>query len=106
MYSYPDWGIWTFNPVSGSGLTPEAGIIIVNVTVLSPKVKNMFFLHNLYKTKTQNFTGNITIINKDNPNDKDVIPISMTTSKSKIFTFFNILYRFPLIEKILNQNKN
>jgi len=104
--SYPDWGTWTFTPSNGSDLTPEAGIITVQVTILAPKAKSISLLYNLYKTKTEDFTGNMTIINKDNPSDKEVIPVSITVSKSKAFTFLNIyeylIYRFPLLEKILN----
>ncbi|MCJ7572214.1 MAG: immune inhibitor A [Candidatus Thermoplasmatota archaeon] len=102
--SYPDWGTWTFIPSDGSDLTPEAGEITVQVTMLAPKAKSMPLAY--YLDKTIKFTGNVTIINKDNPIDKEVIPVSITVSKSKAFTFLNIyeylIYRFPILEKILN----
>ena len=102
--SYPqDWGTWTFTPSEGSDLTPEAGTITVQVTLVAPKAKSIPLAYKLDTTKE--FTGNVTIINKENPNDKEVIPISITVSKNKAFTFLNIyeylLYRFPILGKIL-----
>jgi hypothetical protein len=106
--SYPDWGTWTFTPSSGLDLTPEAGTITVQVTLVAPKAKSLFFVYKL--DKSEDFTGNISIVNKDNPSDKEVIPVSLTVSKNKVFTFFNIyeylIYRFPFFEKILNQYFN
>ncbi|MCJ7572275.1 MAG: PKD domain-containing protein [Candidatus Thermoplasmatota archaeon] len=103
--SYPDWGTWTFIPSDGSDLTPEAGEITVQVTLVAPKAKSIPLAY--YLDKTVKFTGNVIIINKDNPNDKEVILVSITVSKSKAFTFLNIyeylLYRIPFFEKILNQ---
>ena len=75
------------------------------MNLVAPKVKSLFFMYDLGKSK--DFTGNITIVNKDNPSDKEVIPVSLTVSKIKLFNLFDIyhylLYRFPFFEKILNQ---
>ena len=107
--SYPDWGTWTFIPSNGIGLTPENGSIIIQVTILAPKAKSTSFLYNLFhKAKSEDFTGNITIVNQGNPGDNEVIPVSVTVSKSKTFTFFDLyeyfIQRFTFIQKLLNLN--
>ncbi|MCJ7570580.1 MAG: PKD domain-containing protein, partial [Candidatus Thermoplasmatota archaeon] len=105
--SYPDWGTWTFTPSEGTGLTPENETINVVVTLVTPKTKSISSMYNLYKAKSEEFTGNITVINKDNPSDKEVMPVSITVSKSKVFTYFDFyryfIFCFPFFEKILNQ---
>jgi hypothetical protein len=93
--SYPDWGIWTFNPSSGVGLTPEDGQITVDVSVVAPEEKNL------------EFTGEIKVVNKDDSNDYSIISVSLSTSKTKLMytLFLNFLENhpnlFPLIRQIL-----
>ena len=86
--SYPDWGTWTFDPGSGDDLKPSDGPVTVNVTVVAPEEKN-----------TQ-FTGNVTIVNKENTSDFCTIDVSISTPKNKPFIFINNLLdwlfeRFP-----------
>ena len=90
--SSPDWGTWTFTPSSGLDLTPDAGSITVQVTLVAPKAKSLPFVFNLFKAKTQDFSGNVTIVNMDNPSDKEVIPVSVSVSKIKVFTFFDLSF--------------
>ncbi len=69
VLSVPDWGTWVITPETGNNLTPEEGIITVNVTVLSPDKKN------------KEFSGGITIVNTNNPGDRAYIPITLQTAK-------------------------
>ena len=106
IVSYPDWGTWTFNPSEGTGLTPEDIPINIVVTLVTPKTKSMPIVNKL--GRSEKFNGNITIINKDNPNDKEVMPVSVTISKNKAFTLgqslFNILYNFDIIKPTIKQD--
>jgi hypothetical protein len=70
--SYPDWGIWSFDPGSGENLTPEEGTITVLVTVTAPDQEN---------TK---FEGFIHTVNNDNPEDYSDIPVSLKTPVDKL----------------------
>ena len=58
--SYPDWGTWTFDPDSGTGLTPEDGGITVDVEVVWPEEAD---------------GGEIKIVNCENPDDFCIIDI-------------------------------
>lgn len=102
--SYPDdWGEWVFTPSEDSGLTPGDGDISVEVTLIAPKAKSMLLFFRL--DDAEEFTGDITVVNKDNPSDSEVIPVSITVSKGKVFSLLDIfeylMYRFPILEKIL-----
>ena len=61
------WGTWTFTPLSGENLTPEDGLITVNVSVTAPDEKN------------KQFEGYIRVENQQNPNDFELIPVSLKT---------------------------
>jgi len=64
--SWPDWGIWTFTPSSGDGVTPGSGGVLVNVEVVSPL------------GGTREFTGEISVVNQDYIEDEAVIPVYLT----------------------------
>jgi len=91
---YPEWGEWTFIPDHGDGLTPEDGQFIVEVTVVTPPEKN------------SGFTGEIKVININDPSDFDTIQVTLRTPQNKPI-FINILERilktFPNIFPILRQ---
>lgn len=94
--SHPDWGIWEFSQIQGNGLTPEEKeeFIKVNVTIPSQKAKT--------------FTGGIKVINKDDPTDFTVIPISITTLITKQGSMLSFLLnymqgRHPLLFEIINK---
>ena len=61
------WGTWSFAPASGEHLTPEDGLVTVYVTVIAPDEKNT------------DFEGYIRVENQQDPNDFDVIPVSLIT---------------------------
>jgi hypothetical protein len=69
---YPtEWGTWEFSQQSGENLMPEHGAQSITVTLEVPEDKNA------------EFTGEIKILNTHDPNDYDIIPISLTTTKHK-----------------------
>ncbi len=69
--TYPSWGTWTFIPEHGLNLTPESGIQTINIRVLAPQQQG------------QQFTGDIKIINTDDPSDYATIPVSLSTPQQK-----------------------
>ena len=91
----PSWGDWTFHPSDGSGLTPENGAFTVNVLVVAPDEKE------------QSFTGEIKIVNSDDPSDYCSVDISLATPKAKsaspLFIRFleNHPYLFPLFRNLI-----
>ena len=70
----PSWGTWTFNPDGGDDLAPGAPLT-VDVTVIAPDEKN------------EEFSGRITLENKENPEDVCYIDVSLSTPKNKAFNF-------------------
>lgn len=70
---YPTWGTWTFSPSTGDDLKPS-GQQIVTVRLKAPPEKN------------QNFSGQIKIVNKDNPSDSTIIDVSLATSRNTQFS--------------------
>jgi len=95
--SYPAWGIWTFVPSSGTGLTPEMGAITVAVEVVAPNEVN------------EEFTGDVKIVNSEDSNDFDLIPVLLKTPRNKAINnpFLNWLQShpnlFPLLQKLIQQ---
>ena len=89
---YPDWGAWTFSNQEGDDLKP-AGECKVEVTIRAPIEKDKVY------------SGEITIVNKENPSDTATIDVTLVTSakKSRFYTFlqeYTVIYQ--LIQKILN----
>jgi len=66
IQSYPDWGTWTFNPESGTGLE-EGGIITIDIEIIAPCDPN------------SDFIGEVTFINSNNPSDFCIVDIQVTT---------------------------
>jgi len=91
--SCPSWGIWTFAPISGENLKPEDGPIIVEVSVVSPDVKE------------SNFTGSVMIVNMNDSSDYEIIPVSLTTPKNKSIniSFLQFLENHPCLLLLLRQ---
>ena len=89
----PEWGIWTFTPEEGDDLTPEDGSITVTVSVVAPDKKN------------KEFSGEITIVNKENSSDYEIISISLTTPKNKETNspFLQFLENHPRLFPLLRQ---
>jgi predicted secreted protein len=89
---YPDWGTWTFKPSEGDDLTPEEGKIRVEVSVVAPD------------ERIQEFTGNVTIVNKENKDDFEKINVYLETSKNKCYAkntlFTRFIVRFPILQRL------
>ena len=103
---YPDWGTWTFTPEEGNDLTPENGKVTVEVTIIAPKAVSV--ISSDFK-KNKDFSGQVTIVNKDDPSDYDTIDVSLVTPVNQdpvdsLFLQFiqNLIHRFPLIEKVFS----
>jgi hypothetical protein len=89
--SYPEWGIWTFNPDSGTGLG-QGESIIANIEVVSPNKKNT------------EFEGEIVIVNAFNPDDCCAIKVSLITPRYNgifISIFEQIIQRFPFLKTLI-----
>lgn len=86
---YPDWGIWTFEPLNGENLRPEDGSVLVEVSVLAPSEENT------------EFTGQIKVVNKNDPTDFETIQVSLITPKSKLH-FAILEERFPQLFSFLS----
>mgnify|MGYP006279023647 CR=1 FL=1 len=67
--SYPSWGEWNFSEDAGEGLVPEYGMKTITVTLTIPQEKDT------------EFNGNLTIINQDDPDDLEYIPVKVSTMK-------------------------
>jgi hypothetical protein len=85
--SYPEWGNWTFNIESGENLTPEEGSKTIDVSIVIPNEKN------------KKFEGYVTVENKEDPDDFDVVMVSIKTSTTKYFLNPIIHQLFTLFEK-------
>ncbi len=72
---WPEWGTWEFTPSSSEDLTPEDGPVTIEVEVEAPNEKR------------KTFTGEIKIINSNNPSDNCTIDVSLSTPKNKAFNF-------------------
>jgi hypothetical protein len=88
------WGAWTFTPSSGEDLTPELGLVIVDVHVVAPNEKN------------QTFTGTLRVENKNNASNSVEIPVTLTTSVSNTLLSNNpflswLFERFPNVFPLL-----
>jgi hypothetical protein len=81
-----EWGDWTFNPESGTNLTPEDRAITINVTVKTPIEKN------------SEFEGFIKVENKDDPDDNDIIPIYLKTPREK-YHFLKMINIFEILKE-------
>jgi hypothetical protein len=87
------WGNWTFNPESGTNLTPEDGNITVEVMVNAPDKKN------------SKFEGYIKVENKDNDEDFDVIPVflDIPRQRNRYITYIDFLKQYFVFFPILNK---
>jgi hypothetical protein len=87
VQSWPTWGTWTFTPASGTGLA-QGSYTAVSVSVVAPP------------DKKTNFTGNVTVVNTDNPSDSYVIPVYLETP------LHQGLYRGTFLERFFERFPN
>ena len=92
----PDWGSWSFSKTSDSGLIPEEGKVQISVSIIVPEDEN------------QDFNGELTIVNIYDKEDSERIPISISTSSSRLHnSFLNRFYQkceqeYPILSIILS----
>ena len=67
----PDWGEWMIHPDTFENLTPEDGPLTVSVSVVVPDQKK------------QTLTGGITLVNKECPGDRSIVPITISIKTIK-----------------------
>jgi len=99
VIDYPDWGTWSFSPESGNDLTPEDGDITITASIDVPRQKN------------KEYTGVITVVNKDDTSDSVDITIALATPKIKdnslLDLWLSFLENHPIFEqlfyRIINQ---
>lgn len=90
IISWPTWGQWSFEPVSGENLTPESGYLTINISVVVPDKKNQYF------------NGYIKVVDVENNKNSDLVHVSLSTKKTRnmffsFSSFFNIFIKvFPL----------
>jgi len=91
---WPNWGNWTFTPPSGTGLTPEDDPVTVEVEVIAPDDSNT------------EFTGEVKIVNSDNPSDYCTIPVYLKTPVNLASTHQQLLKTIPQRFLSFKQNIN
>ena len=86
-----NWDEWTFTPESGIDLTPSDSPITIDVTVDIPN------------TPYSTFTGDIVIVNQNNPADSETIPIALSTPKTKTIysPIMKLLENYPILYHII-----
>jgi C1A family cysteine protease len=96
IIAYPSWGAWTFTPSNGTNLTPEAGIITVQVWVVAP-------------TQRSEFNGTVKIVNIHNQGDTIEIPVYLKTPTSfqlvntPLWNLLEMLaQRFPMLKHLMS----
>lgn len=93
--SYPDWGLWSFSPRSGSDLTPNDGSQFIQVSVISPLDTNSVF------------NGSIKVVNTHDNSNFCLIPVSLSTPlQNPLFSLINlfmekVILLFPACRDIL-----
>ena len=89
--SWPDWGGWDFNPTEGNDLRPQDGQITIQVTTTAPSEGG------------QTFTGEVKIVNKENPDDYEIIQVSLKTPRTRSISNIleQLLNQFPILQLIL-----
>jgi hypothetical protein len=92
------WGTWSYTPESGENLSPGDGPVTVHVSVIAPNETN------------SEFEGYIRIENQNNPNDFELIPVTLKTPANSNAVQRTMLHQFLLyflqrhlfIEKLWN----
>ncbi len=91
------WGTWSFTPASGQGLTPQEGVVTVQVSVVAPNEKDRIF------------QGSLRVENQENSSDFELIPVYLKTPLrqdllfQKFFEWFFQMFprAFPILRILL-----
>lgn len=93
VVSTPEWGNWTITPSNGHSLRPIDGNVTVDVTCTVP---------NEYR---KDYADSITIMNSNNPSDREYVPITLNLPKEKhgLSWIWHIISEvFPIIHNLFN----
>ena len=84
--SYPDWGDWSFDPDGGDDLL-AGETSTIDVEVIVPDEQNT------------EFTGDVKIVDSNDPTDFCIIPVSLITSVNQHLMkyFYNLFSGVPVI---------
>jgi len=87
--SYPSWGTFTITP--NNGILADGQTEIITVEIIAPEQHN------------QEYEGEIKVVNDEDSNDYDTIPVTLITSGNKALSinFFEKLIQFPIFKLIL-----
>ncbi|KYK30394.1 MAG: hypothetical protein AYK22_03940 [Thermoplasmatales archaeon SG8-52-3] len=78
---WPDWGEWSFDPISSEGLTPESGPLTIDVSVISPDKNG------------KHFNGYVKVVDVDNIANSCLVHVSLSTPRSReLFTLIDFLF--------------
>jgi hypothetical protein len=91
---WPSWGTsWSFTPTNGTDLTPEDGVITVQVEVVAPNDPN------------EEFTDSVKVVNLENSSDYEIIPVSLITpvnqqsiNSQSVQLLQRVMQRFLMLE--------
>ena len=95
IIDWPEWGNWYFLPPDGENLKPNDGAVTIYVFLEVP--------NDLY----ENYNGNITIINKENTSDFEIMPVTLSTPVNQDYMnlpplFQRLCMRFPFLFQMLH----
>jgi hypothetical protein len=97
IITWPEWGDWSFDPASGENLTPEAGPLTIDVSVIAPDKKG------------KHFSGYVKIVDVEDNINSCLIHVSLSTPRIRgIFSFLDFLFErnlnsYPLFWFLFNQ---
>lgn len=93
IVEYPNWGNWNFSSDHGDDLLPISGEISININIIAPD------------EKAQEYIGEIKIINKNNNEDYEIIPVLLITPKNKAINtpLLQFLENHPHLFTLLRQ---
>ena len=82
IVSIPEWGEWTLTPSNGNNIKTTDEEVTIQVSCILPAGRG------------KTFSGSITVINSNNPTDREFIPISLSLPKQKNSFFINNIWDF------------
>ena len=91
--TFPEWGSWIFEPSSGNDLSVD-NELTVYINITSPEDIG------------SKFTGEVKIINKEDPEDFVILPVNLETPRFKDKNFNFLLRFFDLFENPIIVLKN
>ena len=76
IITWPDWGDWLFEPSSGEDLTPESGLLKINVSVKVPFRLN------------KHFNGYVKVVDVNNSINSCLVHVSLSTKLTRNINYY------------------